>query len=56
MGDVFFAFQVARGPNGLKFHHVLKSGLPIFNFKREAVASANTAWRRVSFIKKKKIN
>lgn len=45
---------MARGPDGFKLQHVLKTSLPIFNFKWEAVASASTAWRRVSFIKKKK--
>lgn len=51
--EMGFCFPSGKNPNGFKSPHVFKMGLPIFDFKWEAMASANTAWHSMSCIKKK---
>lgn len=52
--EMGFCFPSGKNPNGFKSPHIFKMGLPIFDFKCEAMASANTAWHSMSCIKKKK--
>lgn len=52
--EMCFCIPSGKNPNGFK-SHVCKMALPIFNFKWEAMASANTAWCNMSYIMKKKL-